>query len=147
MDDTGFYVPEEKADRLATHYAVQRDGSLVPAPAHVDFRQPPALPSGGAGLVSTASDYARFAHMLLNDGELAGARILSRKSVELMSADHTVGITQRGILGDSGFGLGLSVRGPLGGSGNPGSPGAIGGAASTTPSSGSIPKRISSPSS
>lgn len=126
MGDSGFYVPEEKADRLAAHYAVQRDGSLVAAPAHIEFRQPPALPSGGAGLVSTASDYAKFAQMLLNGGELNGARVLSRKSVELMSADHTAGLTQRGILGDSGFGLGLSVRGPLGDSGNPGSHGAVG---------------------
>lgn len=131
MDDSGFYVPEAKAERLAAHYAVQRDGSLVAAPAHIEFRQPPALPSGGAGLVSTASDYAKFAQMLLNggglaDGEGSTVRILSRKSVELMSADHTVGLTQRGILGESGFGLGLSVRGPLGDSGNPGSPGAVG---------------------
>lgn len=125
MNDTGFFVPDDKADRLAAHYAVQRDGTLVPAPAHLDFRQPPALPSGGAGVVSTVGDYARFAQMLLNGGELDGVRILSRKSVELMSADHTAGLTERGILGDSGFGLGLAVRGPLGDSGNLGSPGAV----------------------
>ena len=125
MNDTGFLVPEAKSDRLPVHYQVRGVGQLAPSPAHRNFREPTALPSGGAGLVSTASDYARFAQMLLNDGEFGGVRILSRKSVELMSADHTSGLTERGILGDSGFGLGLAVRGPLGGSGNPGSPGAV----------------------
>lgn len=126
MNDTGFYVPDDKTERLAAHYQLQEDGSLKPSAAYLDFRKPPALPSGGGGLVSTAADYGRFLQMLLNGGTLDGVRILSRKSVELMTADHTVGLEERGLLGDRGFGLGFALRGELGDSGILGSPGSYG---------------------
>jgi CubicO group peptidase (beta-lactamase class C family) len=67
--------------------------------------------SGGAGLLSTASDYAGFLQMMLNGGELNGKRIISRKSVELMTADHLAGIAfEPGV----GFGLGFRVVKDLG---------------------------------
>ena len=107
------------------HYLV-RGGELRPSPTSRDFSKPPSLPSGGGGLASTAADYGRFLQMLLNGGALGDVRILSRKSIELMTADHTRGLTERGVLGNnSGFGLGFAVRGPLGNSGVPGSPGSF----------------------
>ncbi|HEV2498764.1 MAG TPA: serine hydrolase domain-containing protein [Terriglobia bacterium] len=90
MKDTGFYVPADKWSRLATLYGVSKDGALIPysGPLNIDFSKPPSLPSGGGGLVSTASDYLRFAQMLLNGGELDGARILASPTVKLMSSNH-----------------------------------------------------------
>ena len=67
--------------------------------------------SGGAGFLSTARDYARFLQMLLNGGELDGKRILTPKTVELMTADHLRGIPFRN---GHGFGLGFSVVKDLG---------------------------------
>jgi CubicO group peptidase (beta-lactamase class C family) len=94
MQDSFFYLPEEKADRLATLYADVGDRGLIVSEGNessIVFDEPlyPILGartyfSGGAGLSSTASDYGRFLQMLLNDGALDGRRILSRKSVELM---------------------------------------------------------------
>jgi CubicO group peptidase (beta-lactamase class C family) len=94
MRDSYFYLPKEKADRLVTLYADVGDGGLVVSRGDESevFLDDPRYPvsgaksyfSGGAGLSSTAYDYGRFLQMLLNDGELDGARILSRKSVELM---------------------------------------------------------------
>ena len=95
MNDTHFYLPPAKADRLATVYSADADGTLERAPtpgtmvsqgAYVEG--PRKSFSGGAGIVSTAGDYARFLQMMLSGGELDGARILSRKSVELMTVDH-----------------------------------------------------------
>ncbi len=93
MHDTYFYLPHDKADRLATLYA-NVGGRLVVSKGDESeiILDDPLFPitgarsyfSGGIGLSSTAHDYARFLQMLLNDGELDGARILSRKSVELM---------------------------------------------------------------
>lgn len=94
MNDTYFYVPEAKADRLVTLYndvdgvgLVEHQGSDLVSGVN-DALYPivgaQTYFSGGAGLSSTARDYARFLQMLLNDGELDGVRILGRKSVELM---------------------------------------------------------------
>jgi len=93
MRDTYFYLPRDKADRLVTLYA-NVEGHLVVSKGNESdiVLDDPLFPvtgarsyfSGGAGLSSTARDYARFLQMLLNGGELDGARILSRKSVELM---------------------------------------------------------------
>jgi len=93
MHDTYFYLPRNRTDRLVTLYAIV-DGHLVVSKGdESDFiLDEPLYPitgarsylSGGAGLSSTTGDYARFLQMLLNGGELDGARILSRKSVELM---------------------------------------------------------------
>jgi CubicO group peptidase (beta-lactamase class C family) len=68
---------------------------------------------GGAGSVSTLDDYARFVMMLVNDGELDGARILSRKSVELMRSDHLGDLARTGLLKE-GYGFGLTFAVNLG---------------------------------
>lgn len=93
MTDTGFQVPAAQASRLASVYVGDpRNGQLIEArelagaPAQ-DFTKPPAIESGGGGLVSTATDYARFAQMIANGGELNGVRILAPATVELMGAD------------------------------------------------------------
>lgn len=112
MRDTHFYLPPAKKDRLAAVYSATESGlERAPAPggmvgqgAYVDG--PRKSFSGGAGLLSTAADYARFLQMLLNGGALDGVRILSRKSVERMTVNHVGGRYARG---GAGFGLGFSV--------------------------------------
>ncbi len=91
MPDTGFYLPKEKAARLAVVYGLE-GGKLVRKEDSVrtDFIDGPRkLFCGGAGLYSTASDYGRFLQMLLNGGELDGARLLSSRTVALMHENHT----------------------------------------------------------
>jgi CubicO group peptidase (beta-lactamase class C family) len=92
MNDTAFFVPKEKRDRFATLYGEDAQGKLAAVGEargpKADFLSPPAAPSGGGGLVSTAKDYARFAQMLLNHGELDGARILSPPTVDFMTTNH-----------------------------------------------------------
>jgi CubicO group peptidase (beta-lactamase class C family) len=114
MTDTGFSVPEAKRARLAKTYEKGEDGKLRPAKAvfGVEPGPGPKLEAGGAGLFSTSGDYARFMQMLLNGGELGGVRILSRKTVELMMANHLNHMprtTHRWSEAD-GFGLGGAVR-------------------------------------
>lgn len=90
MKDTGFWLPAEKADRLASLYLWSpKVNKLVPADGFMvlDISKPPVMASGGGGLVSTNADYARFAQMLLNGGELEGARILKPETVKLMRAN------------------------------------------------------------
>lgn len=127
MKDTHFYLPPGKADRLAAVYSAS-DSGAVRAPdeglgqgAYVDG--PRVSYSGGAGLLSTARDYARFLQMLLNGGELEGRRLLSPKTVELMTVNH-VGDLYRN--GDLGFGLGFEVVTDLGRAGRLGTVGAYG---------------------
>lgn len=110
MVDTTFFVPSEKRARLATVYSV-KDGRLERAPeegmgqgAYVDG--PRACFSGGAGLVSTAQDYARLLLMLANGGALDGVRVLSPKTVELMTANHVGSLYDEGR---TGFGLGFEI--------------------------------------
>jgi len=113
MVDTGFYVPEEKVARFTAGYGLDDSGALtnIDSPQTSPFTQPPTLVSGGGGLsngdglVSTASDYYNFAQMLLNGGHLNGTRLLSRKTVELMTENHLWGEYEEGY----GFGLGFSV--------------------------------------
>ncbi len=78
----------------------------------LEVRDPPNFESGGGGLTSTASDYARFLQMLLDGGTLDGRRLLSRKTIELMTADHLGPITGAPdlLLPGHGFGLGFAVR-------------------------------------
>jgi CubicO group peptidase (beta-lactamase class C family) len=83
MDDTCFVLPEEKLPRLARMYSLA-DGKLKKSATDPAFLTRQPFFSGGAGIVSTAADYARFAQMVLNGGQLDGARVLSRKTVELM---------------------------------------------------------------
>ena len=97
MRDAGFYVPADKRSRFVTLYQSQLgpNGALVADPtggglSHHNYAQPPALPSGGGGMVSTAEDYYRFAQMLLNSGQLNGVRIISPATVKLMTSNHLV---------------------------------------------------------
>jgi CubicO group peptidase (beta-lactamase class C family) len=112
MTDTGFVVPAGKHARIAQAFATDPDtGKTVSIP---DVTVPPKFECGGGCAVSTAADYVRFAQMLLNRGSLDGARLLGRKTVEYMTADH-LGPTVTGA-GDYlpgpgyGFGLGFAVR-------------------------------------
>src|SRR5882762_547461 len=86
MNDTGFWVPKEKLGRLAE--PLLADAATGKASNLMDVSAVPANDSGGAGGVSTAADYLRFTQMLLNGGQLDGARVLSRSSVALMTSDH-----------------------------------------------------------
>ena len=83
MKDTGFWVPEASRPRFATLYRQTRGGELRALPFG-EYLQAPRLLSGGGGLVSTAMDYLRFCQMLLNGGELDGARVLRPETVALM---------------------------------------------------------------
>jgi CubicO group peptidase (beta-lactamase class C family) len=128
MVDSSFYLPPEKRDRLATVYAAAPTGGIVRAPEggtgqgdYVDG--PRTCFGGGAGLLSTPMDYARFLQMLLNGGELEGARILSPKTVELMTANHVGSLYNEGAMG---FGFGVEVIEHLGRTGRFGSVGAYG---------------------
>ncbi len=137
MKDTAFYVPEEKWNRLATLYRPKEGGGIerFTGSAQESYKKKPALLLGGAGLVSTLDDYARFCQMLLNDGQLDGARILSRKSVELMRSDHLGNLGRAGLLTEGeGFGLTFAVNLGPGKSSTVGSQGEYrwGGAAGTS---------------
>ena len=107
MDDTMFEVPADEMDRFATNYAVGEDGSLVAQDrkASSAFAAPVQFLSGGGGLVSTMDDYLRFARMLLNEGAIDGTRLLSPKTVALMTQNHLDGTHEPGW----GFGLGVQV--------------------------------------
>lgn len=130
MRDTHFYLPGEKAGRLATVYSLPRDGALRRAPDGTGMEAqgqyvdgPRTSFSGGAGLVSTAGDYARFLQMLLGGGVVDGARLLAPSSVALMTADH---VGERYTSPGVGFGLGVSVLEDLGARGQPGTVGEFG---------------------
>ncbi len=116
MDDTHFFIPPEKMDRLAAVYAPKPggglkrldsepvvEGSLVYSADH-PYTGKRKYFSGGGGLCSTVGDYLRFCQMLLNGGELDGKRLLKAGTVRLMTRDH-VGKLNKG----HGFGLGFSV--------------------------------------
>lgn len=121
MVDTGFSVPESKVHRFAANYERTADNGLqlTDSPETSRYIQDVTYFSGGGGLVSTARDYLRFAQMLLNKGELEGERILGRKTVELMTANHLPNngdLTSMGqpVFSETpydgiGFGLGFSV--------------------------------------
>jgi CubicO group peptidase (beta-lactamase class C family) len=126
MRDTSFFLPPEKRDRLATLYEIGEDGMLKRAAPGAGNAQtafadgPRKCFSGGAGLLSTAGDYARFLSMLLGGGQLDGFRLLSPKTVQLMTANHVGALLDNGR---SGFGLGFGVIENIGRSGNYGSSG------------------------
>lgn len=133
LNDTGFWVEGEKQRRLAE---VQVDPATGKKPAMRDVTKKPRWISGGGGMVSTALDYARFGQMLLNGGTLDGKRLVSRKTIELMTANHLppgikygplVPIQFTGISPTpeegGGFGLGFGVRLEPGRSPLPGSVG------------------------
>ncbi|HOI54967.1 MAG TPA: serine hydrolase domain-containing protein [Phycisphaerae bacterium] len=111
MTDTAFWVPPQAADRLAWIYTAGDDGRAVPCEdrATSPYLRRPSLPSGGGGLVSTTSDYLRFALMLLGGGALGSVRLLGRKTVELMTDDHLPAGHPPLDVNDRGYGLGVSV--------------------------------------
>ncbi len=130
MKDTYFYPPDEKLSRLATAYTYYAEKGLSRFPdtpiaegsftysADYPYRGPKKLFSGGAGLVSTAADYARFCQMMLDEGKVGSVHLLSRKSIELMTHDQLDKISP-----DMAFGLGFGidgVKGPLHELGTPG---------------------------
>ena len=119
MNDTHFYLPKNKVSRLATVHSsgddgivkAPVDGTMVSQGAYV--KGPRKSFSGGAGFLSTAIDYAKFLQMMLNGGKFDGKRIISRKSIELMTTDHLDQATFEWTKG-TGFGLGFSVLTNLG---------------------------------
>lgn len=124
MVDTAFFLPPDKAARFAAVYAVGADGTITrseegkPAVSTLPHAGqgayvtgPRVAFSGGAGLLSTAHDYARFMQMLLNGGELEGVRLLSPTTVKLMTSNHVGTLYQNGALG---WGLGFEVVEQLG---------------------------------
>jgi CubicO group peptidase (beta-lactamase class C family) len=131
MVDTGFTAPADQHHRLAEPLPNQPLGTMqvfdprVPAPAQ----------NGGGGLLSTAADYARFLRAMLNGGRLGAMRLLGRKTVEFMTADHLGAIPRANALlpPGNGFGLGFAVKTALGEHTEPGSIGSYGwsGAAGT----------------
>jgi CubicO group peptidase (beta-lactamase class C family) len=110
MVDTAFYVPADKLHRLATRHGHDVDGALTAPDGGPAPTSPPLGPSGGGGLYGTAPDYLRFAQMLLNGGELNGARLLAPRSIALMSRDH-LNARERAthFFPGEGFGLDFSV--------------------------------------
>jgi CubicO group peptidase (beta-lactamase class C family) len=90
MIDTAFIVPDEKWARFAAVYRATDEGGMerIDDESQSCFLNRGVVPYGGQGLVSTASDYMRFALMLLNGGELEGVRVLGRKTVDLMMSNH-----------------------------------------------------------
>ncbi len=132
MRDTAFLLDAEQTTRLAQ---AQSAPGAPPLIIGYNPAKPPKWFSGGGGLLSTAEDYARFGQMLLNGGELDGVRLLSRKSVELMTSDHLppdagygaftleLGLTAPLPQYGQGYGLGVGVRKEAGRSMVPGSVG------------------------
>jgi len=140
MSDTHFEVPATKKDRFITNYTSKKEGGLkvIDHPSTSRYTKTVTLFSGGGGLVSTSMDYLRFSQMLLNGGVLDGVRILSPKTIELMTKNHTKGLTHAGgpiVLPARGtdFGLGFAVTTDLAATEITGSDGAFGwgGAAGT----------------
>ena len=130
MSDSHFYLPENKRERLAVVYQPKPGGGIQAITATDGMRSqglyidgPRISYSGGAGLLSTANDYARFLQMTLNGGELDGKRILSRKTIELMTTNHLGDLPFRS---GQGFGLGFSIVTDLGERGTLGSVGEYG---------------------
>ncbi len=136
MKDTGFDVPEAKLSRLAKTYKNGPDGNFVEEQPILET-WPEAgrgIEAGGSGIFSTAGDFARFAQMLGNGGSLEGKRILGRKTVELMTANHMVTLpNNQAATRQKGFGFGVEVTTDLGQLSMLSSPGQFGwyGAATT----------------
>jgi CubicO group peptidase (beta-lactamase class C family) len=107
MNDTAFEVKKRDLNRFAVNYSRDKEGKLIPVDGgrSSDFSAPVSMHSGGGGLVSTMADYLKFSQMLLNGGILNGVRILSPKTVDLMTRNHLQGERSPGW----GFGLGVQV--------------------------------------
>ena len=109
MTDTGFSVPSDKLNRAAQPWQMPESPPMTP---RFDVAQKPRFESGGGGLTSTMDDYLRFAIMLADSGEFAGKRLLGNKTVDFMTADHT--LARPGRPPGLGFGLGFEVRTSVG---------------------------------
>src|SRR5919112_433362 len=118
MEDTGFHVPAEKLDRLASLYAANLETGaleLYDGVGDSQWRRSPAFPDARGGLVSTGADYLAFGRMMLDGGEHGGERILSKVSVALMTTDYLtpeLRATSDSVpvfLGGRGWGFGLST--------------------------------------
>jgi CubicO group peptidase (beta-lactamase class C family) len=118
MKDSFFEVPKNKVQRLGTNHRLDGETNMlavVDRPDTSAYTKEVTFFSGGGGLVSTADDYIRFSQMLLNGGELDGVRIVSPKTVEMMTINHLApgvksGFGERpGVAGTFGFGLGFGV--------------------------------------
>lgn len=145
MTDTFFGVPEKYVDRYTANYGPDGNGGIKqiensdgqrPAGESGSYRRYTHIPFGGTGLSSNAMDYARFAQMLVNGGELNGVRILKKTTVRQMTSNQlpaSVGDLGPPSPGGTGFGLGVSVLEDVAASGSPGSKGQFGwaGTAST----------------
>jgi len=125
MTDTGFFVPPEQAERLATLYQYRPANSPIVREGHEQrgYLKEPRYHSGAGGLVSTTHDYVAFCQMLANGGQLNGRRVIGRKTLELMTCNHLPGDQTLmdvavGGFGEAGFdgvgfGLGFAVgQGP-----------------------------------
>lgn len=134
MDDTGFTVPDDKLDRLGDCWTWHPKAPVCTDRAETSiWRKQPKLLSGGGGLVSTSADYHQFCKMLLGKGTLGDARILSRKTIELMTTNHlpggrslhdmSVSLFSEAQLAGTGFGLGFAVTQDVARSMMPGSSG------------------------
>jgi len=120
MKDTAFFVPPEKASRLAANYQRGPDKQLklIDDPATSNYLKDPVFKSGGGGLAGTSADYLRFCEMLRRGGELDGQRVLGPRTIEIMHMNHLPGgqdLTQVALGGFSetanegvGFGLGFA---------------------------------------
>jgi CubicO group peptidase (beta-lactamase class C family) len=121
MNDTDFFVPPDKAHRLAACYSSDGKGGmkLQDDPTTSSFLSPPSFISGGGGLCSTAADYLTFCRALLGGGELDGVRLIGPKTLALMTSNHLPGgsdlyTLSRSLFSEAayngvGFGLGLAV--------------------------------------
>ena len=120
MKDTALWVPPEKLGRFAANYERKRDKSLrlIDDPQTSKYLSPPSFPSGGGGLVGTTADYARFCEMLRRGGELDGHRIISSRTLKLMTRNHlpegrdlascAIGAFSETAYDGVGFGLGFA---------------------------------------
>jgi CubicO group peptidase (beta-lactamase class C family) len=109
MSDTTFHVTQERAARIAQPFATER-ATGRPIKLY-DVTVAPKNDAGGAGSAGTVIDYARFLQMMLNGGQLEGARVLSRATVRHMTSDHLGDMRIAGTLAPGyGFGLGFAVR-------------------------------------
>jgi CubicO group peptidase (beta-lactamase class C family) len=131
LGDTAFDVSADKKDRGARP---QKEGPKNEVPPIPDVTLKTTWKSGGGGMVSTAADYARFLQMFANGGQLDGMRLISRKTIDLMTADHLppdivmgadmwrLGPSEPSASMGQGFGLGFAVRNEQGRNPLPGSP-------------------------
>jgi CubicO group peptidase (beta-lactamase class C family) len=143
MDDTAFYVAEDKLDRLSAIYGPSENGGIqeLDNPGVNKYKRPLTNFSGGGGLTSTAADYLKFCQMMLDGGSSNGGRILAPKTIEMMTSNHLPDDLLQGEVKESGvdysqgcgFGLGFRVILDIAEHGIIGSDGSYswGGAAST----------------